>query len=559
MRRFLIALLLLAGLATQHIDAQYSRGMSRHHGYTRGRSYADLVEVNVREPGTLEERVPREMIDRVRMLRVEGPLNERDLAFITKLAKRSKVVNDAGKSVSNYLDVDLEYASVMEKRGSRIDHDVLPRRAFEYASRLRSIVLPERLKAIGERAFGSCSDLEEVLMPSRVLEFGERAFEGCDDLKYIELPARLERIGERCFKGCTSLTRLNLPTGLESIGKEAFDDCKLTEFYIPRNCVIDNNQLGELPYLQRYEVAQDNNTYSSLDGALYDRDGVTLLRYPAARTGQCRVPDGVEVIAASAFSKCKVSDVTLPATLTRLGQSAFYSCSRLTSISLPDGVVQLPAHVFRDCSALRQVVLGDINLMGEHAFSNCSSLQSITLTGRLSVIAPSAFEYCKALETVNLPAGIVTIDKKAFHECNALRKINLGDNLAKIASQAFDRCYSLTAVVVPASVSELGEKAFYECKSLQELQLNEGLLRIGNNALRETAIRHLVIPSTVSHIGKKITEKCKSLLRIECHATTPPSLDGVSNDKVELFVPAQALDTYRNDKNWKKFKVIKPL
>ena len=173
MKRLLIALMLVAGMAGQPVLAQYSRDMSRHYRHTNSRSYTDLVEVTVREPGTLEERMPKDMHERVRVLRVEGPLNERDLTYITKLAKRSKVLNAEGKSVDNYLDVDLEYADVMEKYGSRINHDVLPRRAFEYASHLRSIVLPGRMKAVGERAFGSCYDLEEVVMPPRVYELGD--------------------------------------------------------------------------------------------------------------------------------------------------------------------------------------------------------------------------------------------------------------------------------------------------------------------------------------------------------------------------------------------------
>ena len=97
MKKFLILLSLVIVAALQPAEAQYSRGMNRHHSYSRGRSYADLVEVSLREPGTLEESMPKGMYDRVRMLCVEGPLNERDLAYITKLAKRSKVYDEDGK------------------------------------------------------------------------------------------------------------------------------------------------------------------------------------------------------------------------------------------------------------------------------------------------------------------------------------------------------------------------------------------------------------------------------------------------------------------------------
>ena len=603
MKRLLIALMLVAGMAGQPVLAQYSRDMSRHYRHTNSRSYTDLVEVTVREPGTLEERMPKDMHERVRVLRVEGPLNERDLAYITKLAKRSKVLNAEGKSVDNYLDVDLEYADVMEKYGSRINHDVLPRRAFEYASHLRSIVLPGRMKAVGERAFGSCYDLEEVVMPPRVYELGERAFEGCDDLKYFSVPERLETIGESCFRNCERLTRFDMPRDVRVIGKNAFDGSGVVELYIPAYCEIENNTLGEMPKLQRIDVERGNTTCSSTDGALYDRDGRSLIMFPQARTGSCQIPDGVELIGERAFYKSRLSEILLPNTVTRLGQSAFSGCSRLTGMWLPDGVVQLPAHVFEDCSSLHNIDLGPINLMGESAFRGCSSLQTIRLDGRLQVIAKAAFENCRNLSAVELPSSVAVIEEKAFHECNALSAIDLsqvrqvrkqafdrcsrlpaaeltsvtlieekaffectslayvtlGDELTGIGKEAFRRCKALTQVSVPSLVATLGKEAFRECTALSEVTLGDGLQTIDDNALRETAIRRLSLPSTVRKLGKKVAEKCQQLQRIECHAITPPELAGESNSKIELYVPAQSVTAYQQAKNWKKFKVIKGL
>ena len=560
MKRLLIALLLMTGLVAEPVVAQYSRGMTRHHSYTRGRSYADLVEVNVREPGTLEESMPKGMYDRVRMLRVEGPLNDRDLAYITKLAKRSKVYDIDGKSVSNYLDVDLEYASVMEKYGSRINHDVLPRRAFEYASRLRSIVLPDRLKLIGERAFGSCYDLEEVLMPSRVIELGDRAFEGCSNLKYITLPVRLERIGERCFKDCSDLTRLDLPSGLLSIGKEAFEGTHLTELYIPARCEIDNDNPGHMSLLKRFDVDDRNNTYSSIDGTLYDRDGRVLLQYPAARTGRCRVPDGVEEIVERAFYNSKVSDVDLPETLTRLGRSAFAGCGSLRSIVLQGPLTVIPTAAFEDCKSLEEIELpSSVTRIDERAFHECNALRAVLYDpGQLRQIGKQAFDRCYELTSIDL-SGISVIEEKTCYECKGLRSVQLSGRLTSIGKEAFRRCKSLTQFVLPSMVSTVDKEAFRECTSLNEVALNEGLLSLGDNALRETAIKRLIIPSTVTKLGKKVAEKCSQLQRIECLATTPPELGGESNNKIELYVPAQSVSAYQDAKNWKKFKVIKGL
>ena len=117
----------------------------------------------------------------------------------------------------------------------------------------------------------------------------------------------------------------------------------------------------------------------------------------------------------------------------------------------------------------------------------------------------------------------------------------------------------MTSVTVPDVCGTSDKEAFRECSSLAEVNLGKGLCFLGDNALRETAITTLVIPETVTEIGKKVAEKCKSLTRIECHAVLPPKLNAVSNNKVELHVPAESVNAYRSAKNWKNFKTILPL
>ena len=114
-------------------------------------------------------------------------------------------------------------------------------------------------------------------------------------------------------------------------------------------------------------------------------------------------------------------------------------------------------------------------------------------------------------------------------------------------------------MTLPDACAKVEKEAFRECVSLSEIDLGQGLLFLGDNALRETAITKLVIPESVTEVGKKVAEKCKNLTRIECHAVLPPKLDGVSNNKVELYVPASSVSAYKSAKNWKNFKNILPL
>ena len=131
--------------------------------------------------------------------------------------------------------------------------------------------------------------------------------------------------------------------------------------------------------------------------------------------------------------------------------------------------------------------------------------------------------------------------------------------MVTIGERAFKNNKVLTQVTVPDVCVTIDKEAFRECSSLAEIDLGQGVRFLGDNALRETAITTLVLPETVTEVGKKVAEKCKSLTRIECHAVLPPKLDGVSNNKVELYVPASSVSAYRSAKNWKNFKNIEAL
>ena len=153
---------------------------------------------------------------------------------------------------------------------------------------------------------------------------------------------------------------------------------------------------------------------------------------------------------------------------------------------------------------------------------------------------------------------LTTLNKEAFENC-ALTSLELPGRLVTIGERAFKNNKGLTSVKVPDVCVTVDKEAFRDCNSLTEIDLGNGLRFLGDNALRETAITTLVLPETVTEVGKKVAEKCKSLTRIECHAVLPPKLDGVSNNKVELYVPDTSVNAYKSAKNWKNFKNILPL
>lgn len=602
----MIAVLLLVMVTVIPAQAQRSGSRAVRDRYSRSSTYGDVVEVRLSTAGTLEEKMTQEMRDRVRLLHVEGPIDYKDFKFIKRLCERSSCVDSRGKRVDNYIDLELERARIMNSDnggllGGHGERDVLGD-ALSYATHLRSILLPERLKRIGSGALRGCSHLEEVIMPRGVHTLGANAFSGCSRLEYIYLPEGLQSIEEECFEDCsdlknisiprsvveigdkafrgTGVKRVSLPRDLMTLGAKAFENTPLVQLEIPAATRIINDDLGMMKKLEEITVERGNRYYTYEDGVLYDNTGGVLLRCPAARSGEFMVPDGVEEIAWNAFSYSQLSSVNisdgvtkiangafyespqlrsviLPASVLSVGESAFYGCSRLQRVDLSH-VRKIGKKAFQDCKALEAVIANHLTEVPQSAFESCTSLASVELNAEINSIGEHAFKHCKALTWIELPNELTTINKEAFEDC-ALTSLDLPTGVVTIGERAFKSCKGLTSVSLPDVCAKLNKEAFRECTSLAEINLGEGLLYLGDNALRETAISTLVLPESVTEVGKKVAEKCKSLTRIECRAILPPKLDGVSNNKVELYVPATSVNAYHSAKNWKNFKIILPI
>ena len=113
--------------------------------------------------------------------------------------------------------------------------------------------------------------------------------------------------------------------------------------------------------------------------------------------------------------------VSMPESMTSIGQYAFFNCSSLTSIQLPDGVTSIGASTFQSCTSLSSIQLPDgVTSIGVKTFSGCSSLTNIQLPANLSSIGESAFTGCTSLSSIELPASLTSIGNQAFSNCFSL-------------------------------------------------------------------------------------------------------------------------------------------
>lgn len=247
------------------------------------------------------------------------------------------------------------------------------------------------------------------------------------------------------------------------------------------------------------------------------------------------------VIYKAFYKNGNIKTVTLPDTITSIGESSFYECTSLTSINIPKLITKIPDYAFVGCGSLETVDIQGANItsIGCYGFGRCAKLKSLDLSNcKLKKIDQYAFVGDTALEEVKLTgADIEEIVMFAFSGCSGLKTLDLSDKHIKaIGNYAFKGCTSLTEVDLssatlekliltfyecsgltkvrfPDTLKDLDGYTFYKCTSLTELDLsNTALNAIGQEACSEmTALTKVVVPKTLQTIDSKAFYLCNKL------------------------------------------------
>ena len=235
---------------------------------------------------------------------------------------------------NNHVSGDVVIPSYVEHNNVTYSVTSIGDSAFYGCSDLTSVSIPNSVTSIGAIAFSNCSGLTSVSIPNSVTSIGYSAFYDCSGLTSITIPNNVTSIASNTFSGCRSLTSVTIPNGVGVIGNYAFFDCRsLTSITIPNSVShIGYAAFHNCRSLNSINVASGNGYFSSIDGVLYNSTRETLIQCPPARTS-LTIPNSVTTIGERAFIYCRdLTSVTIPNSVTSIGDAAFYSCNSLTSI-----------------------------------------------------------------------------------------------------------------------------------------------------------------------------------------------------------------------------------
>ena len=236
------------------------------------------------------------------------------------------------------------------------------------------------------------------------------------------------------------------------------------------------------------------------------------------------IPDSVTSIGNSAFSGCSsLTDITIPESVTNIEDSAFEYCSSLTGITIPESVTSIERYAFRNCTGLKSITIPkSVESVGDEAFSGCTALTEVLLEGGSTLTSESFGEVADKVVTRwnedsliwTLAAdGTMTIsgtgtmknysnDSPATQKKDNIKKVVIEDGVTSIGDNAFYDCTGLTSIEIPSSVTSIGDCAFYNCTGLTSITIPDRVTSIGDSAFRNcTGLTSVTIPDSVTSIG----------------------------------------------------------
>lgn len=409
------------------------------------------------------------------------------------------------------------------------------RSAFQHLQGLRSVVIPEGVTSIDTGAFAGCHALATVVIPTSMTCIGAHAFFDCSALTSVTIPAAVTNINGSAFARCGRLKSVNvLRDGkVESIPFDEFskrlpcqnacrgvmrrpESSMLTRQASssarrPTSAVTTNGVRWTYAIINGNAQIVSAELSNSVDSAVIP---LMLGGCPVTSIGMNEFRAG---FGCPVFAKCgSMSSVTIPSTVTNIGDSAFYGCSNLTSVTIPASVVNIGRCAFRNCRGLKSFVVDEANK--RYCSKNgllCSNVRHC-LTKRLELTLVAGVN-----GEVTIPSGVTRIGQYAFRGCTGLTSVTIPSSVTSIGSDAFSGCCGLVSVTIPASVKIICDHSFSSCSGLLSFSVDpenpsyssrNGLLCSKDGSTLIAGVNGVVeIPSCVRKIGYYAFAGCRGL------------------------------------------------
>lgn len=301
---------------------------------------------------------------------------------------------------------------------------------------LKSVLIPDNVKFIGDSAFYDCRNLESVIIPNSVKYIWEYAFLCCYNLENITFPTNLLYIGALAFHQTQWM--YNKPAGLLYINKILY------------------SYVGQMP---------DNTIINNIR------------------------PDTVGIVGGAFLLNQGLKSIVIPDSVTFIGEAVFMGCINLENINIPNGITTIELGTFINCKSLKTITIPDsvtnigvrrvgMRRIGHYSIYSGvfqgSGLTSITIPKNVKKISSFAFAECYSLENFTVESGntVYRSEGNCLISGNTLigffKNSVIPNSVTRIGSYAFFRT-NLTSFTIPSSITFIEWGAFHDSASLESI------------------------------------------------------------------------------------------
>lgn len=318
-----------------------------------------------------------------------------------------------------------------------------------------------------------------------------------------------------------------------------------------------------------------NGVYQIPDGAFFSKKTLIKCVLPdkleriegnafsyTSLTGTVQLPEGLKYV--SGFGYTNITNVQFPSTLEEIGERAFDNCNSLMcEISLPASLKKIGSNAFSGSAIKGNLILPEgLEYIGSGAFIYCFNLTgSLTVPNGIKIIYEYTFADCGFTGNLTLPMGLTEIHDGAFSDARFKGELNIPSTVNIIENNAFSHTNFNGTLVLPGELISLGSSAFCDCSRLSGIvEIPKNIIAIPDYLFRGCSnIEGIVLHKDVEVIGSNAFADCYNLSSIVCKAKNPPvigsgSFGGVAKDNFTIEVPEESVNNYQFASGWSEFK-----
>ena len=421
----------------------------------------------------------------------------------------------------------------------------------DLCGQVHTISLPTGITSISDRAFFAFTEITSIDLPSSLISIGSSAFMYCEKLTSITIPDKVTMIGNSAFHGCTNLKHVSIGKALKEIGHSNY-----SKNDVFRNCTnltsVEWNA-RECADFDSHERTLFGSIASQITSFTFGKDVQYIpqyLCYELDKITSITIPNRVTKIGNFAFEYCSLlSNLNIGGSVEEIGMFTFANCDKLTNITIPDGVTSIGNYAFSDCKNLTSVSIGyglkHFGYLndGSGAFSNCPKLTSVVWNAQACAdfeVSEEAPFYGVAQQITSFTFGNRVEHIPAFlcYDMKKLATLQFPSTLKVIGESAFESCESLKYVAIPDQVTTIHNWAFAWCLGLTQVTFGERLQQIGSGAFCD----------------------CTSIKEMTSNASQVPEITYATFDNVEpsttVYVKEPLIEQYKQHPYWGKFNIV---